>query len=171
MMPPKCELMNICMIVDENTNRVLVQNRCKDGQSWQGVAFPGGHVERGEGFGESVVREVYEETGLTVSGLKLLGIVHWEHEITGDRSIIACYKATGFSGELKVESDEGRNEWIPIGDLHEKNLAPWLDEQLRVFEEEEISEAFYSFTDEGPRPPRFFPGNGSFEDSEEKNAK
>lgn len=54
-----CELMNICMIIDAKRNMVLVQNRSKE--SWKGIAFPGGHVDPGEGFGESIVREVREE--------------------------------------------------------------------------------------------------------------
>lgn len=41
------ELMNICMIYDNHGN-VLLQNRRK--KNWAGVAFPGGHVEKGEAF-------------------------------------------------------------------------------------------------------------------------
>lgn len=151
---PECELMNICMIIDRAHGTVLVQNRKK--QNWQGVAFPGGHVETGEGFGESVVREVREETGLEVSQLRLAGIVHWEHEKKPLRSVIACYITEHFSGTLKAECDEGHNEWIPLHSLREQKLAPWLDEQLTVFENDAISEAYYSYTDETNHPPRFF---------------
>ena len=42
------KLMNMCRIVDPNTNKVLVQERVK---SWQGIAFPGGKI----GIGESIV--------------------------------------------------------------------------------------------------------------------
>ena len=54
---------NLCMIYDDAGN-LLVQDR-KDPQ-WPGITFPGGHVEPGESFVESVIREVYEETGLTI---------------------------------------------------------------------------------------------------------
>ena len=57
------ELMNICMIYDNHGN-VLLQNRRK--KNWAGVAFPGGHVEKGEALVPSVIREIKEETGLDI---------------------------------------------------------------------------------------------------------
>ena len=49
------KLMNMCRIVDPNTNKILVQERVK---SWQGIAFPGGKIEVGESIVPSVKREV-----------------------------------------------------------------------------------------------------------------
>ena len=54
------ELMNRCMI--RRGSQVLVWGRKSN--TWPGVAFPGGHVEKGESFTESVIREIQEETGL-----------------------------------------------------------------------------------------------------------
>ena len=50
---------NMCMIT--NGSRVLVLDR--KNPDWPGVTFPGGHVEKDESFVESVIREVWEETG------------------------------------------------------------------------------------------------------------
>ena len=47
---------NMCMISDGNGN-VLVQDR-RD-PDWPGITFPGGHVEPGEAFADSVIREVF----------------------------------------------------------------------------------------------------------------
>lgn len=58
---------NMCMIYDKD--KVLVQDRIKD--DWKGIVFPGGHVEPQESFVDSVIREVYEETGLTISNVEL----------------------------------------------------------------------------------------------------
>ena len=60
----RCELTNLCMITDAE-NRILVQDRTDP--SWPGICFPGGHVEPGESFVASVIREVQEETGLTIT--------------------------------------------------------------------------------------------------------
>ena len=54
---------NMCMVYDEKGN-VLVQNRVDP--EWGGITFPGGHVEKGESFTDSVIREIREETGLTI---------------------------------------------------------------------------------------------------------
>ena len=56
----KVTLTNMCMIEDAHGN-VLVQD--KKSSSWGGICFPGGHVEEGEPFTISVIREVKEETG------------------------------------------------------------------------------------------------------------
>ena len=69
-------LTNMCMVTDGS--RVLVQQRSDP--KWPGIVFPGGHVEPGESFVDSTVREVYEETGLNVSNLRLCGVRQWSLE-------------------------------------------------------------------------------------------
>lgn len=67
------ELCNMCMVSD-SLGRVLVQDRLpKPTNPWSGLTFPGGHVEPGETVVASVIREVREETGLTVSDLRSCG--------------------------------------------------------------------------------------------------
>ena len=62
------ELTVVCLIQDEN--KILLQNRVKE--DWKGYTFPGGHVEAGESFVDAVIREMKEETGLTVNNPKLV---------------------------------------------------------------------------------------------------
>ena len=64
------EFVNMCMI--KNGDKVLVQDRVSP--NWPGITFPGGHVERGESFVDAVIREVREETGLTISKPQLCSI-------------------------------------------------------------------------------------------------
>ena len=68
-------LTNICLIEDLETQRVVMQYRSPETNRWSGYAFPGGHVENGESFAESVIREIYEETGLTIQNPQLVGII------------------------------------------------------------------------------------------------
>ena len=55
---------NLCMVYDDRGN-ILVQDR--KNPDWKGVTFPGGHVEKDESFTDAVIREVFEETGLTIT--------------------------------------------------------------------------------------------------------
>ncbi len=57
------ELTNMCLIYDKD--RVLAEEKAGTDHEG-GLVFPGGHVEAGESLFESVVREIREETGLTV---------------------------------------------------------------------------------------------------------
>ena len=57
------ELTNMCMIYD-NQGNVLVEEKLV--HTSKGLIFPGGHVEPGEAFVDSVIREVREEKGLTL---------------------------------------------------------------------------------------------------------
>ena len=71
------ELCNMCMITDAE-GRVLVQHRIpKPSNPWSGCTFPGGHVEPGENVVASTIREVKEETGLTVTNLQNCGYIQW----------------------------------------------------------------------------------------------
>ena len=136
------ELTNMCMVCDGKGN-VLVQNK-KGDRTWHGWNFPGGHVEQGEFVTPSVVREIREETGLTVENPKLCGIKEFHKEQDGKRFIVFLYVASRFSGELR-SSDEGDVFWYPLSELkRSKELADGFSEMLPVFTSEEISEVFYT---------------------------
>ena len=98
---------NMTMVVRED-GKVLVLDRIKT--DWPGLTFPGGKVEKGESFTASAVREIKEETGLTLTDYRYRGIVtfvsdKWETEY------MHLFTATGFEGEL-IDCDEGELEWI-----------------------------------------------------------
>ncbi|MDD6395461.1 MAG: 8-oxo-dGTP diphosphatase [Firmicutes bacterium] len=131
-------LTNMCMVYDNNGN-ILVENR--NDKHWGGLTFPGGHVEKGEPFVQSVIREVYEETGLTIQSPKLCGVKQFTH-YEGSRYIVFFFKTDKFSGDIH-SSDEGEVFWIKRSDLCNYNIAPDFDKMLEVFENDEISEFYY----------------------------
>lgn len=110
---------NMCMIYDGSGN-ILVQERTK--RDWPGITFPGGHVEEGESFTEAVIREVLEETGLTIHRPQLCGIKQFKAK-SGARYVVLLYKTDEYSGEL-VSSDEGEVFWIAREQLLDYPLAP-----------------------------------------------
>ncbi|MBE6692560.1 MAG: 8-oxo-dGTP diphosphatase [Ruminococcaceae bacterium] len=129
---------NMCMIYDENGN-VLVQDRV--GSNWAGITFPGGHVESGESFTDAAIREVYEETGLTVSKLQLCGIQDFFLD-DGTRYCVYFYKTNCFSGDLR-SSVEGDVFWTSLSKLHELKLSNGMDSILKLYGDNTISEQFF----------------------------
>lgn len=131
-------LTNMCMIYD-NQGNILVQDRLDP--DWPGVTFPGGHVEPGESFVESVIREVREETGLTIRKPQLCGLKQFLLN-DGVRYVVFFFKTDCFSGEL-TSSDEGEVFWIKRSELGDYRLANDFENMLRVFESEDLSEFYY----------------------------
>lgn len=135
-------LTNLCLIEDTSTNKVVLQYRSPERyKKWSGYAFPGGHIEEGESLVESVIREVYEETGLTIADPKLVAVKDWEPE-EGGRYIVFCYKATEFTGQLR-SSEEGEVSWVKKDQLEKLDLSYDMLPLLEVMEDPDLSEYYY----------------------------
>lgn len=129
---------NLCMVYDHDGN-ILVQDR-KD-PSWPGICFPGGHIEPGESFVESVIREVWEETGLTIENPVLCGTKQFPTR-NGERYVVFFYKTDKFSGQLQ-SSEEGEVFWIRRSELKKYPLVDDFEDMVRVFESDDLSEFQY----------------------------
>lgn len=138
-------LTNMIMIEDRINNKVLVQNRVK---SYKGYSFPGGHVNGDESFYDSAVREVREETGLTVKNLKFCGVINWLNKTNADRYIVFLYKTHEFEGTLLEESEEGKNLWLSMEEFVESPFTTNLVDYLPMFMDEGYGEAFAPYTTE-----------------------
>ena len=134
-----CVLMNMCMIYDD-ANHVLVQDKVH--ARWAGITFPGGHINDGESIYDSVIREVKEETGLTVSILKQAGIIHMFNTESQERRLIFLYKTSYYEGEMMSETHEGKVYWVSLDKLKNMKLAPNMREYLKIFMDNDISEAY-----------------------------
>lgn len=119
-------LTTLCYI--ESDNKYLMLHRTKkvndeNHDKWIGV---GGKFEEGESPEECLLREVKEETGLTLTSYRFRGIVsfisdQWEDEY------MHLFTATEYQGEL-TDCDEGELVWIPKEDLD--SLKLWEGDKI-----------------------------------------
>ena len=130
------ELTVLCLV--EDGDRILLQNRVK--KDWPGYTLPGGHVEPGESFVDAVIREMKEESGLTILDPRLVGVKQFP--IENGRYVVLLFKATRWSGDL-ISSDEGRMDWIRYSDLSTINTVDDLSDLLKVMNTPELTEFRY----------------------------
>ena len=132
----RVELTSLCMVY--RGEEILLQNRVKT--DWRGYCFPGGHVEPGESIVASVIREMREETGLTVSNPRLCGIKQFP--IEGGRYLVFFFKADSFTGTL-TSSEEGNVQGIHRKDLSDLNTVSDFMDMLKVFDRDDLTEFQY----------------------------
>lgn len=129
----KSPLTTLCYI--EQDNKYLMLHRVKkqvdvNKDKWIGV---GGHFEDKESPEECLLREVKEETGLTLQSWKFRGFITFVCE-GWNTEYMCLYTADKFQGELK-ECEEGELVWVPKDRLEELNL--WEGDKIffRLLEE------------------------------------
>ena len=135
------ELTTLCMVY--RGEEILLQNRVKT--DWRGYCFPGGHVEPGESIVDSVIREMKEETGLTVFHPRLCGIKQFPVE--GGRYLVFFFKTDAFAGDLH-SSDEGKMEWIDRKVLPNLCTVSDFADMLKVFDRDDLTEFQYVVEDD-----------------------
>lgn len=130
---------NMCMIYDDK-GRVLVQDRVDPG--WPGLTFPGGHIEKGESFTRSVIREVKEETGLDIRNPQLCGVKQFQTEFD-ERYVVLYFKTSEFSGELQA-SAEGQVFWVRPEDIPNYTLSNDFEYMIKLMMTDSLNEFYYS---------------------------
>ena len=113
---------NTTLVYIEKDNKYLMLHRTKKDQDensgkWIGI---GGHFEDGESPDECMLREVLEETGLTITKYKFRGLVTFVSDEYGTE-YMHLFTANEFTGEL-IDCDEGELAWIDKSEVLNLNL-------------------------------------------------
>ncbi len=140
--PEQVIFMNMCMLC--RGKEVLALDKVNN--SYTGTTFPGGHVEAGETFQEAMIREMREETGLTVKNPVLRGIYHWYRN--GFHNVGLLYRADEYEGELQ-SSEEGRVYWISRAEYETKDLAVGMPRVLQIMDNDAFTECFMDVHEDG----------------------
>ena len=132
----KVELTVLCLVYNEDA--YLLQDRVKE--DWNGYTLPGGHIESGESIVHAIVREMKEETGLTILNPKLCGVKQFP--IEDGRYIVFLFRTDKYEGEL-ISSEEGSMHWVKKKELSNVNLVSDFNELLQVILDENLNEFQY----------------------------
>ena len=138
------------LVYIERDGRYLILHRTKKDQDenhdkWIGV---GGKFESGETPNECALREVKEETGLTLTDFTLRGLIIFVSDVWG-MEYMYLYTATKWTGRL-VDCNEGELVWLDKKELLKKNL--WEGDRLFLKALDERKEFFMmKFRYEGER--------------------
>ena len=110
----------LCYI--EKDEKYLMLHRVKkvkdeNHDKWIGV---GGKFEAGESPEDCLLREVKEETGLTLTDYKYRGLVTFVSNEWGTE-YMHLFTATGFEGEM-LTCDEGELVWVPKAEIEQLDI-------------------------------------------------
>lgn len=129
----RSSLTTLCYIEKEDS--YLMLHRIKkevdvNKDKWIGV---GGHFEENESPEECLLREVKEETGLTLLSWQFRGMITFVCE-GWNTEYMCLYTADNFQGEL-AECEEGELVWVPKKEVSQLNL--WEGDKIffRLLEE------------------------------------
>ena len=92
-------------------------------------SIPGGRIEPGETDAEALVREMIEETGLTVEVGRLIGRVQ-RPGVNGAVIDIRDYAATVTGGTLRPGDDAADARWVALADMESLEITDGLIEAL-----------------------------------------
>lgn len=147
---------DVILINEENEVLFLVRNRLDDFQPKK-YCFPGGHVEKGEDYKYAGIRELVEETGVSLSQDDVVDVGTY----TDNKVVIHYFTAKVKKEELNIFLDEREHEsyeWIPMTRVHEYPLILNLKENL----EKVISIPVEFFINSEAQVRNFYYTNGNF---------
>jgi mutator protein MutT len=123
---------SVAAIIRNDTNQILVLQQ--QSGKW---SLPAGAIEPGESPHQALVREVFEETGLTVSHLQLLGVVGGdEYRITYPNQdkvefTVCVYECIGSGNLAAIDGEATAFEWVEAPLIPDRLELPY---PLRFFE-------------------------------------
>lgn len=119
-------LSTLCYIIKDDCCLMLHRIKKKNDMNhdkWIGI---GGKFEEKESPEECLLREVREETGLTLTDYRYRGLITFVSD-EYPTEYMHLFTAEGFSGEL-IECEEGVLEWVPLERLFA--LPQWEGDRI-----------------------------------------
>lgn len=120
------------VIFDETREKVLLTQRADNGR-W---CLPGGHMESGESAAEACEREVWEETGLKVRAMRLLGVYSNPDQLViyedGNKAffVVLNFEVQVLEGEVGLSDETTDFGWFTLSGM--ESMRMHANHQMRV---------------------------------------
>lgn len=134
-MPVDRASVGVGVIVRKGSTIIQIQRQGSHGAgSW---SVPGGHIDFGESVEECAVREVMEETSVTIKNVRFLGYTNDVFEAEGKHYVTLWVEADYESGEPTITSprETAFVGWVDTKELPTPRFVPFqnfLDGKLTV---------------------------------------
>lgn len=140
---PASPIPGVAAVVLFNEDVLLVRRGNEPSKGKWGL--PGGVVEIGEKVEDAVVREVEEETGISIQPVKLLDIfdsIVWDDAGRVQYHYVLCeYLCKVLAGEIHASSDVSDAKWVPLKDLESLEMNSGTRRFIKkIVEQESITE-------------------------------
>ena len=113
-------LQSTAYILSPDRDSVLMIHRNRDPEDvhYGRYLSVGGHIEPDENIVDGVLREISEESGLTVTSMRMRGSILWTGFGREPRDYLCfMFLVDGYSGVAHAENEEGTLEWVRRSDL------------------------------------------------------
>ncbi|MCD9509438.1 nucleotide triphosphate diphosphatase NUDT15 [Photobacterium phosphoreum] len=136
-------MVGIGIIIVNQQGQILIGKRKNSHAPYYSI--PGGHMELGETFSQCAIREVEEETGLTIYKPQVIAVTNnlsTYHE-SGKHYISVALLTTEFSGELTLKEPNKCEGWLwvdptqvpsPQFDASEQSIQCYLEQRFCISE-------------------------------------
>lgn len=122
-------------IITNESGEIVLQRRT-DNELW---ALPGGTMDIGESIGEAIVREVEEETGLTVELVSIVGVysdpnhvfAYSDGEVRQEFSI--CFAGRAKGGTLRASDESHEVAFFAPSQLERLAMHPSIRLRIQHF--------------------------------------
>jgi len=126
---------SVVAVVEDDHGRILLIHKT-DNDLW---ALPGGGHDIGESIGETVVREVREETGYEVEVIGIIGtytnpnhvMAYDDGEVRQQFSI--AFRAKLVGGEARTSEESMEVDWVEPADLDRRQIHPSMRMRIQHY--------------------------------------
>ena len=113
---------SVKVIILDTEGRCLLIKRSRNSRANRGKwEFPGGKLESGENMEQGLLREVAEETGLSIRLRAVAGAA--EYELPERHVAYLIMEADRVKGKIRLSEEHSEYAWVNIKDLPKRDLA------------------------------------------------